>query len=348
MDNFLDSLLGDNISAKTENLAEYTAKNTVRVRAHVGRNRGIVPLPEKQLGMKPGKLGQNGQAFYAGHMQAGRLCLIPQADEQRLGRLEARLRCAIKGSEVFEGLIPVARYASLKTEFEEIRKDYFDARDDVLARWDSLVAEFKLGCKEMLDGVRMQKRNRELLYKSIVASIPSKGEYERSFSMSLEVTAFPASGVPDGLDESIAADVESSWKGTVVSTALKAIETTVGEGFAMLGKAASAYAERGSIGGKTLDAMERYSQDMVWKNVFQNTALTACANKCGVIANTMGADAKESLVEEAILDIWDYAKATGLHLDASVTPFTPDVLDAMLDVRKKAAAQQASLFEAAS
>lgn len=343
----IQSLVGPGISVKPADLAAYTAQNTVRVKAHVGRNRGIVPMPVKQFGLKEQKLGQAGQAFYSGHLQAGRLSLIPIADEQCFGRLEARLRNAIARAEVIEGLIPVTAYPSIKQEFQDIRDEYMAARDDVLSRWDSLVDEFKAGAAEMLSGVRMQKRVRTQHYQTIIASIPSKNAYENSFFMELEVTAFPAVAVPEGLNASIAADIEKSVKDNVLTTALKVIEKGIGEGFALLGKAAGAYSDRGMIAPKTLDRLERYGTDIQWKNFFHNPALDAISRKMTAISREESMDGKEMLVEEAIIDLWQYGKDNGLRLDAGCTPFTTDVLDTMLQIRLDAQSnrRQASIFD---
>jgi len=331
----IQDLLGPGISAKTGDLAKYSEQNIVKVKAHVGRNRGIIPLPTKQLGIKPEKLGENGQAFYNGNLQASRLSLIPTDDEERFRCLEARLRNAIRNSELCEGFIPVVAYDSLKSSYEDTRREYFEARDEVLSRWDALVHIFQSGAEEMLGGVRMKKRDREQMFKIICSQIPSKETYKHSFYMSLSVTAFPAAVIPEGLEASVAADIEKSCSDMTVSTVLKAIEKAIGEGFAMLGKAATAYAERGTISGKTLDAMARYGKDMSWKNVFQNEAISALAQRMKLITSLAGTDAKEVAVEEGLVDLWDYANQRGFKLDATVTPFTPDVLDMMLSLRQQ-------------
>ena len=103
----------------------------------------------------------------------------------------------------------------------------------------------------------------------------------------------------------------------------------------MLGKAATAYAERGIIPSKTLDAMARFGSDMTFKNVFQNPALTMLARRMQAITTANGTEAKEVIIEEGLLDMWDYSKQMGLSLELSVTPFTEDVLDMMLALRQQ-------------
>lgn len=331
----IQSLLGAGISAKTGDLAEFTRQNLVKVEAHVGRNRGYIPMPTKQLGFKTDKLGESGKAFYDGNMQEMRFTFIPNKVETKFVCLEGRLRSSIRHAQVCDGMIPIATYDTLKASYEDIRKEYFEARDAVVADWDTLVQEFRRGAEEMLGGVRMQKRVREQLYKMICAQIPSKERYENSFYMGLSVTAFPASGAPAGLSASVAADIERSWKDNLAGTVLKAIELSIGEGFSMLGKAATAYAERGIIPSKTLDAMARFGSDMTFKNVFQNPALTMLARRMQAITTANGTEAKEVIIEEGLLDMWDYSKQMGLSLELSVTPFTEDVLDMMLALRQQ-------------
>ena len=181
------------------------------------------------------------------------------------------------------------------------------------------------------------------LFEEIIGGLPSKEAYQSSFYMRLKVTAFPGFAAPDGISPSIAADLEKSWQDSVVSTALAAIETTIGQGFSLLGKAAKTYEAQEKVMGKTLNAMARFSSDLAWKNVFQNPLLTSLGKKMKTIVDADKAEDKATLVEEALVDIWAYSKEQNIVLDASATPFGGDGLDIMLHARELAHANQMSI-----
>lgn len=128
-----------------------------------------------------------------------------------------------------------------------------------------------------------------------------------------------------------------------MSTALAAIETTIGQGFSLLGKAAKTYEAQEKVMGKTLNAMARFSSDLAWKNVFQNPLLTSLGKKMKTIVDADKAEDKATLVEEALVDIWAYSKEQNIVLDASATPFGGDGLDIMLHARELAHANQMSI-----
>ena len=339
----LGSLCGPGISTTVADLGKYTASAVVTVTAHIGRNHATVPMPAKQLGMKAEALSEKGKGFYAEHLGAGRLSLIPRVDEAKFSCLEGRLRRTIKQAEIYDSVIPMAAYPMLKERFFAIEQDYRQARDEVVAKWDALVDEFKAGAADMLKGVRMPQRVRNKLFEEIIGGLPSKEAYQSSFYMRLKVTAFPGFAAPDGISPSIAADLEKSWQDSVVSTALAAIETTIGQGFSLLGKAAKTYEAQEKVMGKTLNAMARFSSDLAWKNVFQNPLLTSLGKKMKTIVDADKAEDKATLVEEALVDIWAYSKEQNIVLDASATPSGGDGLDIMLHARELAHANQMSI-----
>lgn len=325
----LEGLEGPGISITVRSLAKYMASNGVLATPHIGRCRGYISLSSKAFGIKLDKMSEKGGTFYKERASEGHLCFIPREDEAELTSLENRLRRAVEARTLAEGFMPMVAYESLKEEFESIRSDYFTKRDEICSNWPALVDAFQDGAAEMLKGIRMPNRTRIQLLKEFMAELPDVESYRRSFTMSLRVHAFPAEVSMDGLNSSIAADVQATWQEEVVSTAILSIEKLVGESWQKLLNAIKQYLKGATIKSSSINAMVKLGKELEWKNPFRNPLLS----EMSAVMKDMGAKNTEDQVdaiETAITAVYGYAKEAGLDLDMDKCPYTIDQLEDML------------------
>lgn len=327
----LDGLSGQGINVTVQSLAKYLASNGVIVTPYVGRMRGYIALPGAAYGVTPETMSEVGGDFYKNRVVQGHMNLIPQEDEAELGKLEKRLRRAVEVRSITDVFLPVQAYNSLKDEFENIREQYFACRDEILAKWETLVAEFISGAREMLEGIDLPDELRAKLMGDFIAEIPKKDAYRNSFKMSLNVKAFPATNEVEGLENSIAADVSETWQNDVVTTALVAIESQIGEGWSRLTKAISGYVKNGRVAPLAINGIAKFADELKWKNVFSNPILKRLCVELSTIKSLTDEQAAE-VIESSILDLYAYAKETGIHLDFKSSPYSAGDLDAMLKV----------------
>lgn len=330
----LSGLEGVGISVSVRSLAEYMAGNGVLVVPTVGRQRGHVPMPGKAYGLNLDAMSEDGGAFYRERVSQGHLCFVPREDEAALGALEKRLRRAVENRALAEGFMPLRAYDSLKKEFEDIRTAYFQKRDEILARWDTLLPAFESGVRAMLADIQMPAAMREQVMKEFLSAIPEKEAYAQSFTMSLRVHAFPAeSGLIQGLDSSVAADVRATWSEQVVSTAILSIEKMVSEGWSKLASAMRQYLKGGAIKASTEACIQKLAGELEWKNVFRNPLLTELAQRLHGFAE-LSTEEQAYAAEDGMTAIYGYAVEAGLDLDFANCPYTVGQLNDMLRLVK--------------
>jgi len=325
----LEGLRGAGINVSVENLARYMASNGIIVDPSVGRRRGYVSLNEKAYGVDLEAMSEGGRDFYRGRVSQGHLNFIPPKDEASFGALEKRLRRAVERRTLADGFMPMSAYDSLKEEFEEVRADYFAKRDEVLDKWPLLVSEFKEGAKAMLDGIVMPDYQREQVLKSFLSEIPKIDDYRDSFTMALHVRAFPAACNQDGLNSSVAAAVQETWKDDVMTTAITAIESLIGTTWSKCISAVQQYIKRGTIKSNTIDSLARLIDELSWKNVFLNPVLTQLHDEMSKL-RLMSEEAQAEAIEIAVATIYKYAMSAHLDLDFSDSPYSKAELEQMV------------------
>lgn len=332
-----DKLGGDGIELNIRSLANFTAENGILCSVRCGRRRGRVSLPPKLLGIQPEKWIGKDREFYNSHISMGNLTIIPKEYESKLNQLDSRARRLVQNISINGSYVPLAAYSELRDDFEEIRKQYLSVIDEVADQWEDLRSSFIEGLRETVEARgrrKMQKTDRERLVNSIIAAIPTAEQYRSSGYLRLEVRAFPTTGVTtDGLSPDLEDVLNQTWRNDVVSNAIRGIEASIGQVFVQACTAAKGYVERGKFSQRTLNTLVRVSARVKKTNVFANPLLDSLGNR---LANFDGKshEAVQEAVEEAILDIYEYAQATYINLDMDICPFNVTQLETMLRLRK--------------
>lgn len=332
----LEGLAGKGIELNARALARYTAENGVLVNVHCSRKRGRIGLPPKMLGIHPEKWKDDSQEFFAEHINMGRLTLIPKEKEAILSNLEGKARSLVEKASVNGNYVPLVAYDELRTDFEELRKQYLDAIDAVAQEWGPITENFKSGVRHMVDSrcKKVLKRDRERLIATILSAIPSESDYRTSADLTLEVRAFPTTGVTtEGLAPDLQDSLNATWKNDVVANAIKGIEVGIGEIFSLCCSILATYTKAGKIHGRSTNALNRIAVRAKKLNVFANPMLESLASRLENIGDLDDCDIADR-VEDCMLDAIQYARATGIKLDMSKCIYSAEQLDDMLAARK--------------
>jgi len=352
-------LAGKGIRLDVRSLARYTAESGVMVTVSCGRASGSISLPPRLLGLCPDKWDKESLAFYADHVSLGKVTLIPKDYEKDLNRLDTqarrligeyattgdgtRARYSSYGATAAGYYVPLAVYQEFKEKFEDIRSEYFAAIDKVVQDWDILLANFTASLTETVNKRcrnTMLKRDREKLINDVLSAIPNKEQYKNRAHMDLTVRMFPTTGAPTvGLAPDLQDTVNQTWRQDVVSNAIRSIEASLGEVFAQACSIADTYGKMGKVNARSLNTLVRISIRVRRMNIFANPMLEQLAKRLDGLAGKPD-DEVEDLVEESIVDAYEYAKATGLGLDLDNCPFSKSDLDKMVARRKAVSATE--------
>ena len=262
-------------------------------------------------------------------MSKASIALIPKEFRNNITRIEKGIRRRKDELCIARDYMPVDAFMQFKAEFEKARSELFDVCDEIIANWDSIRDSYESGLKDMLGNIQMPDFMRDKILGDLLAAIPERETFRRGFSMNMRVFAFPSEPeARPGIDSSISDAITETWKDDVVSTAILAIERSVGEGWERLNAAMKQYLRHGSIRSNTINTIIRYAQNLAFKNVFRNGLLTELAKNLMSLASK-SEDQQAEQIEECIAQVYQYAKESGINLDMENSPYSTDELDVM-------------------
>jgi len=340
----LEGLSGKGIQLNTTALAKFTADNGVLVTLRCGRRRGRVSLPPKLLGLRPEKWDEKSKDFFADHVAMGQLTMVPKELDAKLNQLDTRARRLVQSYTVNGSYMPLTQYDEFREAFEVIRREYMDTIREIARQWEGIRASFESGVRATVEARTkrtMTKVSREHLIKEIMNAVPTAKQYEEDAYMKVEVRAFPSTGSAAlGLAPDMKNVLDQTWRDDVVNNVVRSIETALGEVFEKTSSIAKGYAKSGKVDGRSLNALNRITARLRKMNVFSNPLwdkVVTNLESLTIGSSANSDDVVEAVIEDAILDIWEYAIKTGIKLDLSVCPFTETDLKKMLALRTSVA-----------
>ena len=328
----LKGLEGDGINVRA--LANFSSENGIYVNLRCYRIRGRISLPSELIGVQ--KMSDQAKEAYASYVSLGQLSFIPAEDDAKLAKIEAAIRYKLLKATISNGFMPLKKYTSFKVEFENAKGCYFVERDRLLANWDDLMRNFTKAVDTILEeSTHLMDKDRVRIRSEILDRIPGKKEYANSFRMSLDVQTFPAKPDITKLPEELSDDVLNSWKDAVLDNAVSCIESTTQDVFDLCSGIAFRYSTTRKINGNSINGLIAMSTQITENNLFRNPILTASAKKLDEIKKIPPAqvDDLEEIVEDVLLDLYQYAHETGMEIKLPKKGLSKSNLDAMLKLR---------------
>lgn len=320
---------GSNSGITVQKLGEHIGNSVVAVDIFVRCPTGRTQLPDLVQKQAQEYLNENGEAFYQDQVSKASIALIPKEFRNKITRIEKGIRRRKDELCITRDYMPVDTFMQFKDEFEKARTDLFDVCDEIIANWDDIKESYESGLKDMLGNIQMPDFMRDKILGDLLAAIPGKDAFRKGFSISMRVFAFPSEPeARPGIESSISDTIAETWKNDVVSTAILGIERSIGEGWERLNAAMKQYLKHNSIRSNTTNTIVRFAQNLAFKNVFRNGLLTELANNLQGLSSK-SEDQQAEQIEDCIVQVYQYAKESGIELDMSISPYSTDELEVM-------------------
>ena len=298
-----------------ERISDHLFRSGVLVKLIIGRKRLKFSYDFKGLGIDFEKT--NSKDFVLGHMENGKISVLPLHLEKRLTSIEGALRNRQKrlSTGFNDQYMPLENYTEFKKDFETTRQEFFMVRDEILDIWENLIEEYKLKLDVLLKDVNAIERDR--IYREMVNVIPSKQEYKDSFKMLMSVKTMPRIEADDDLNDEIANIIKKDIVGVIYETVQRCLDKAC----SLANSAVSGYS-KGEISIRTLGAIKRISTTLRTNNVVANNdVVEEIAVLFDEAANLKSPDEISQIMEIILAKGYVYANKNSITL--SFNPVLP-------------------------
>lgn len=257
-----------------------------------------------------------------------------------MNSLDTRARRLVEEYTVSNGYMPLSVYNTFKDKYQALREEYLSCAKEISDQWEEIQEQFTKGVVTMVNfcGDQMTGAEQENLIKNLTKNLPDAQEYLNRAYMTLDVRAFPTTGITaEGLEPDIQEELNRTWKNDVCNNAVKAIEQNIGELFAKASQICNKYSQTGRIDSRSAESMSSIASRVRKLNVFCNPLLEDLAARLETLKSRKDDEAEE-IIEDSLIDIWNYAKKTGISLDLESCPLSRELLEKMSELRSKISA----------
>jgi hypothetical protein len=310
----IEDLKSQGMIVGIEDLGGYLRKQGLIVKEHIGRKRNYVEVSPKLFGVDVSQKGDDVKEFMKEHIKMGKLCFIPDSYEKKLSNLDASIRMARRRSCIGyeETFMPLEVYKQFTKEFEASKKEYFEIRDSIVASWDNLLLRFKQILKISLD--ELNTIDKESIFTTIVAKLPSKQDYADSFYMTLSAKAFPVTENLEMFDESIQDQIRDGLNQETITTLYEIIGNALNDAFENVSKILQTLRKNAKVANKTLGALKKSAERVGKKNIFHNPKIEEIrAEILNVLWSSKDKDMMWEKGENLLAIIYGYAKELGIE-----------------------------------
>lgn len=298
-----------------EDLAHYIRQSGVIVKESIGRKRLVFELNPTFYGVDMLKKGESMQGFHKNHVKTGAILFIPKDEEKVLANLESSIRMLRRRASIGydDRFMTLDAYKEFKTEFDDRKTRYFELRDKIAGKWDALRMNFQQELTNWLKEFNAQ--DREVLFRTIMARVPTVEEYKSSFYMNLKINAFPVAENLDMFRDDIRDQIQEGLSDETVETMYGIIGKTLGEAFESINASLKTYRESQVLSSRTKGSFARTAKQLAQKNIFANSVINDVKEMISKMATS---DSVEEDGELILGTIFGYSKELGIDGDVQI------------------------------
>lgn len=306
-------LKGSNV--KIDELSKFISQSGVIVKPHIGRTRRKVALPKELLGTVSSSDQKDDDEFFSEYITQGTLNLIPKSDEKKLISIESSVRNQV--SKLAIACDGTFMTSSVYTDeylpyFNKKKTEYFDKRDEIIAKWDILIDTFKTKLEVFLD--RRNISNKQDIINQVTANIPSKSDFKNSFHMDIALTAFPVEENIDMFDSVVADQVKKSISDTKMVIVKDMIGTLLGDTFTRINNMLIYYRDNSDIKNQQLKPLRELKKNLIKNNILNHELINDIIKELSTLEkiDVFDTDCIAEQAEVVMVKAYGFIKDTGL------------------------------------
>lgn len=306
-------LQGSNV--KIDELSKHISKSGVIVKPHIGRIRRKVALPKELLGTVNSSDQKEDEEFFREYITQGTLNLIPKSDEKTLVSIETCVRQQV-------GKLAIACDGTFMTSqvykdeylpyFNEKKTKYFEKRDEIVAKWDILVQNFKTKLETFLD--RRNITNKQAIVNGVMSNVPSRQAFSDSFYMEIALTAFPVEENIDMFDSIVADQVKNSITNTKLTLVKEMLGTLLGETFTRINNMLIFYRDNAEIKNQQVKPLRELKKNLIKNNILGHELIDGIVQELTTLEkiDINDTDCVAEQAEIVMVKAYGFIKDTGL------------------------------------
>lgn len=326
--NNTDILKGSNV--QIDNLSKFISKSGVIVHPHIGRLRRKVALPKELLGNVNSADKKEDDEFYSEYITQGTINLIPKSDEKKLISIETSVRNQVKKLAIacdgtfMTSEVYVDEYLPY---FNQKKTEYFEKRDEILAKWSVLIDIFKTKLEMFLD--RRNISNKQAIMNHVVANIPTKNDFANSFYMDVALTAFPVEENVDMFSSAVADQVRRSITDTKLVVVKEMLGTLLGDAFMKINDLLIYYRDNGEIKKQQMKPIRELKKNLIKNNILKHELIQNMVEEFTILekVDVEDCDALAEQMERILAMAYGFLKDTGLDEYMKASDYAIDEFD---------------------
>ena len=325
---------------------EYYLKDTVKVQdlGLLFKEKGVIvmltfrggqrtyTISPKAFGVKRERLSEESKEFLDKHVKNGSVTFIGKDDWKKVQSIKTKTWKQINKLAAGEILgnyyLTIESFLTFEKYFNKVKKEYMELRDSLVERYDEMLSRFKEIIRCSISDMEAHAAKAE--YERIMNKLPSKKEFEESFSVEMHCFGMPTiedlEGVSDELKEALVSQYKEIGRNLVTDIT----STLINEAINTFSSVIKSGASNGRLHPKVIEGVKNSIKRIKRDNIFGNTKLDKIIKSMERLL-TLDADSAVELSERLLVEAYNYSIELGLEEKVALEdcPFTREELVSM-------------------
>lgn len=271
-------------------------------------------ISPKAFGVRREKLSEESKEFLDKHVKNGSVTFINKDEWKKIQSIKAKTWKQINklssGEILGNYYLTTESFMEFQKYFSDIKKEYMELRDSLVERYDEMLSRFKEIIRCSISDMEAQAAEKE--YERIMNKLPSKKEFEESFSVEMYCLGMPTIEDLDCVDEKVKEILTKQYKEIGESLVADTTVFVINEAISCFNSIIkSNETSSGKLHPKIIEKIQNTIKRMQENNIFGNQKLDIIKSKIEKLLSLDAENAKED-AERLLAETFYYSIELGL------------------------------------